>query len=140
MPQEQFVIREAGSLQLRRMSEWWEATDLRATLDEWTAMRVDLCLSEAVGNVLEHGYGATGAEPWVRVTVHGDPGAVTVLLEDEAPAFNPLGHSEAQATDDLQEAGVGGRGILLIRRYADTLDYRREQGRNCLSLVIRPTR
>jgi anti-sigma regulatory factor (Ser/Thr protein kinase) len=140
VPAEQFVIREAGSLPLRRMSEWWEATGLRAALDEWTAMRVDLCLSEAVGNVLEHGYGAAGGDPWVRITVSGDAGSVRVLLEDEAPGFNPLNQPEAQATDDLQGAGVGGRGILLMRRYADALDYRRERGRNCLSLVVRPTR
>ncbi len=137
MPDEQFIIRRRGSDELRRMNDWWAASPLRGSLDERTAMRVELCLNEALGNVLEHGYG-TEAEPWARISLNAESGGVRILVEDHAPAFNPLEDGLKDMAEDLEQTSIGGRGVLLIRRYTDELEYRRVGDRNCLSMFIKP--
>jgi len=137
-PGEQFIIHGRGSEQLRLMSEWWEATVLRSILDDWTAMRVDLCLTEAVANVLEHGYGEEGTVPWIRISLGAESAGVRILVEDHAPLYDPLQRGPKNLNEDLQQATIGGRGILLMRRYANELGYRRKGDRNCLSMLVKP--
>ncbi len=137
MTGEQFIIQQRDSGELRRMSEWWEASRPRAGLDAQTAMRVDLCLNEAVGNVLEHGY-RDGADVWVRISVTAADGGVRIVLEDTAPAYDPLRREPVELTDDLELARPGGRGVHLMRRYTECMEYRREAGRNRLSMLIVP--
>ena len=50
---------------------------------------IDLCLEEALANVIQHGYG--GSEQCSVVVTFANPRAryFEFVIEDEAPAFNP---------------------------------------------------
>jgi anti-sigma regulatory factor (Ser/Thr protein kinase) len=59
-------------------------------------------------------------------------------MEDDGVAFNPLEAPAPRQPGSLAEATVGGLGIHLIRSFTDECRYRRENGRNHLTMVARP--
>jgi serine/threonine-protein kinase RsbW len=122
--------------ELRRLSEWVRAYATAVGLDEALTYRVDLCLDEAVTNVIRFGYD------------HGSPGIITVSLEvlndglraivaDAGRMFDPVEHPAPAVPTVLQDVSVGGFGIPLMRSFADALEYRRDGERNILTLHFR---
>jgi len=97
---------------------------------------LSVSLDEVLSNVFSYAYDDTGAhEVHVRVTLDGDQ--VSVEVEDDGRPFNPL---EARAPDiraGLDRPGTGGFGLHIVRSLMDALDYRREGGRNIMSMTKR---
>ena len=58
------------------------------------------------------------------------PEAAILTVIDEGPEFDPLSVSPARIPSSLDEAQVGGLGIHLVRSFADSCEYRRDDGRN----------
>jgi len=57
-----------------------------------------------------------------------------VEVSDNGKPFNPLDHPEPDLNQPLEERPIGGLGIHLIRKFVDQLAYRRDAGRNILTL------
>ncbi len=98
-----------------------------------------LAVDEAATNIVMHGYQTpAGAELGlieVEVTFH-DP-AFSVMLRDQAPAFDPTATPIIDDLPPLTERGPGGLGIFLIRKTMDEFRYRRTaDGWNELTLSI----
>jgi anti-sigma regulatory factor (Ser/Thr protein kinase) len=122
--------------ELRRLSEWIRAYATAAGLEEGLTYHVDLCLDEAVSNIIRFGY------------EHASRGIITVSLEvlndrlraivvDAGRMFNPVGHAPPVVPTVLDDVPVGGFGIPLMRSFADALEYRRDGERNILTLHFR---
>jgi serine/threonine-protein kinase RsbW len=93
--------------------------------------RASVLLEEVVMNALRHG-GASA----VRVHVTLAPEACRMTFEDDGPAFDPTTAPLPARARSLDDETVGGRGLLLIRRFADRLAYRRDGGMNRLEATI----
>jgi phosphoserine phosphatase RsbU/P len=122
----------ASAAEIRRASEWLDATCRQRGVPQMLADRLALCLHEALTNVLMHG-GAPRAAPIgvvLDVTSAGPGIQAGVTVSDAGPAFNPLSAAQAPLPTSLDEASIGGLGLVMIRRCADWLDYRREGGLN----------
>jgi len=100
---------------------------------------VDLCVTEAVSNVIRHGY-LDDREHEIGVEIARVSGMLVLRIEDDAEPFDPLSVTASQPTS-LDEAGSTGRGIVLLRGGADAASYERRDGRNRLTLkfAIVPT-
>ena len=61
-------------------------------------------------------------------------GHFVLVVEDEAPHFNPLDAPELPAVEVDDQKGVGGQGIRLLRRFAETLEYQATPTGNRLSM------
>jgi anti-sigma regulatory factor (Ser/Thr protein kinase) len=96
----------------------------------------DLALEEHLTNVLHYAY-ADAALHEIRVRLSCDERAFLVEVEDDGQAFNPLDAPPVDTYVPLEERPVGGLGIHLMRKFMDTLDYRREGGRNILRMTKR---
>ena len=84
---------------------------------------MNLCLEEVVSNIIRHGY-AGKSDRMVRVVFSmPQPGSFVFVVDDDAPHFNPLEAAELPSLNAHEEARVGGQGIRLLRRFADTLNY-----------------
>ena len=99
--------------------------------------RLDTGLNEAVTNVISYGY-PDGAEHLIQIRLwaHGD--TVSLEVEDDGLPFDPLRAEPRPAPHTLEEAPIGGLGIQLIRSMLDECHYRREAGRNHLTMIARP--
>ena len=60
---------------------------------------------------------------------------------DWGKPFNPLEKQDADITLSAEERGIGGLGILMVKKSMDAVDYRYENGENILTLTkILPAR
>lgn len=103
-----------------------------AGLSPARAMQVELALEEALANVVHHAYGDEGGP--LDLSCGADDGTFLVEISDDGPPFNPLDVKESAVEGDIDDLEPGGLGIFLILKLADEATYRRESGRNVLSL------
>jgi anti-sigma regulatory factor (Ser/Thr protein kinase) len=99
---------------------------------------VQLCLEEALANIVMHGLAATAA-PRIHLRLSSSAGHVLLEIEDNGAPFDPVGYVPRPSTRSLEEARPGGRGITLMRKFSDGMGYARKNGLNCLSLRFAPT-
>ena len=86
-----------------------------------------------LANVLAHGGSAARAEPIrirIEVRAQGTTGDAGVEVSDAGIPFDPTGAPAHTPAKTLAEAQPGGLGLLLIRRCADWMRYRRDGDRN----------
>ena len=69
-----------------------------------------------------------GGLPWRQARVE---------VEDDGRAFNPLDLPPVDTTVPLEQRPVGGLGVHMIRQLMDSVEYRRADGRNILTLTRR---
>ena len=98
---------------------------------------VKLVLEEAVLNVIKYGFDDDD-EHEIDVALSTDGDMLTIRIEDDGKAFDPLRDAAEPDLDaPLEKRRVGGLGVHLMRTIMDELDYKREAGRNHLTLVKR---
>jgi|SRR5215471_505739 anti-sigma regulatory factor (Ser/Thr protein kinase) len=118
-----------------RMTDWILGVCKSAGIATKTAYALQLCLEEAVSNIVEHGRGAAPATEIVASVMREHSGVV-LTVEDDGTAFDPTQFAAPRRGETLEELPVGGLGIPLMRRFADSVDYLREGGRNHLRLTF----
>lgn len=90
-------------------------------------------MDEVITNVISYAYDdAQDHDIVTRLSI--DNGTLVVEVEDEGRAFNPLDVPEVDLERSAGDRPVGGLGIHVVRTVMDTLDYRREHGRNILRM------
>jgi serine/threonine-protein kinase RsbW len=99
---------------------------------------VELLLEEAFMNVVMHAHGDGGAHP-VGLSVRAEPQSIVLELEDDGRPFDPGRQRPRPVPTSLAEATPGGLGLHFLQRYAHTLDHRRVDGRNRLTITIART-
>ncbi|MDR2488951.1 MAG: ATP-binding protein [Desulfovibrio sp.] len=113
-----------------------EETCRRAGLPGPLAFKAQVVLEELFVNIVKHAYREKGGP--VRIALKAEKGSLSLRVEDEGPAFDPL----AAETPDLQkrfaEGVPGGAGLVLLRSMAEDLRYARRDGRNILKMRIVP--
>jgi len=118
--------------ELRPLSAW--ATEIARGLgcSESRCQDVDLCLTEAVANIICHGY-SDDAPHEITVELASDSETLAMRIEDDARPFDPLARCVEQPAS-LDEAAPAGRGLLLMRSTATSMSYERVESRNRLTL------
>jgi anti-sigma regulatory factor (Ser/Thr protein kinase) len=113
------------------MSAWWREWASQAGLTSDACDRGELCLNEAVGNIIQHG--TIDDERAVEVVLERSSDAVRITVIDSGDRFNPLEHPAVAFPASLEDAAVGRLGIPLMDSFADEISYRRENGHNLLT-------
>ncbi len=123
---------------------WVEALIAQFAIPSDTAFAVHLCLEEAISNVIRHGYIGQGDQMLTVNCALPEVHLLEFTIEDQAPPFDPL---EPEHIEELVEPAPedflrpGGRGILLLRKFAGSLKYERiesgHRGGNRLTIGFR---
>lgn len=128
----------AEAAEVRRASEWLEASCRRHAVPPRGIERLVLCLNEVLENVIVHGGAGAHAAPIdlrLQVTRDAGGGEAAVTVADSGAPFDPGSIPVRPLPKTLDEASVGGLGLVMLRRCADWLRYRREAGRNHLTFA-----
>jgi anti-sigma regulatory factor (Ser/Thr protein kinase) len=115
---------------------WLESLAAEYRIPAETQFAIDLCLEEAVSNVVRHGYDAQ-IDQSITVAFKAGADELTFTIEDHAPPFDPLLDTTAEnapAASSIEDFPVGGLGILLMRKFAKNLEYKALDGGNRLTL------
>jgi anti-sigma regulatory factor (Ser/Thr protein kinase) len=133
-PSSQIVI-PAKLEQLRKLAHWVERLAAQFLLPAALVHRIDLCLSELVTNLISYGFtqGRVGA---VRIRLWRQPEQIVIRIDDDGALFDPTSYKPPGLPGALADAPEGGRGIRLVRHFADELHYRARPGGNQLTLVF----
>ena len=90
---------------------------------------IQLAVEEYYVNVVEHGFGGKEGGT-VAICLSCADGVIQVEIADDGPEFDPTTVSPPDKPSSVEEADIGGLGIVLIRKLMDETEYRREGGRN----------
>lgn len=98
---------------------------------------VELVFEETLTNIIKYGYDDDDAhEICARLAIH--PEHLVITLEDDGHEFDPISAPKADPLKRIEEGGVGGLGIHMVRAMADSMCYRRLDGKNILEIRINP--
>jgi serine/threonine-protein kinase RsbW len=115
----------------RFLQEFWSA----AGLPPAESMKFELALEEVFMNVVMHGSPVAGTP--VDVSVILCDGGLTLMVENDGPAFDPLLLAAPDVAASLEERKVGGLGVFLVRQLMDAVSYQRIAARNQLRMTKR---
>jgi serine/threonine-protein kinase RsbW len=127
------VARDAAQLPVltQFLKEFWSAAGLPAA----ESVKFELALEEVFMNVVMHG--SAGADTQVEVSVILSDDGLTLIVENDGPAFDPLLLPAPDVAASLEERKVGGLGVFLVRQMMDAVSYRRVAARNQLRMTKR---
>jgi anti-sigma regulatory factor (Ser/Thr protein kinase) len=123
--------------ELPRLSLWLESVLAALALDDRQAYALQLVAEEMVANVMLHGRAPAGeatGDPTVELTL--EPAPLRLIIEDDGAAFDPTSVAEAAPSPDLETAAIGGRGLMLVRRFSRGWRYSRTAGRNRVEILL----
>lgn len=96
--------------------------------------RVNLVLEELGLNIINHG--RTDDLHEIEITMTSEAGSLTIEIVDNGLPFDPLEDAPSPDLDaGVADRAVGGLGVYLVRTMMDEMHYRRDGGRNYLTLV-----
>lgn len=99
---------------------------------------IELALEEALVNIFSYAYPESEGDAELRMDIQN--GDMVMVLVDDGLAFDMLSLDEPDTTLEISERQVGGLGIFLIRKLMDEVQYRRENGQNILTIVVKKER
>jgi serine/threonine-protein kinase RsbW len=121
---------EAAFAQLRGALE-------QARIADTPRYKVELAFEEIVANIVRYAAPPDGGVADIRVAVEAQDDALVVTFDDDGAPFDPRARPDPIPAGSLDEARIGGLGIMLVRHAARAIDYLRTQDeRNRLIVTI----
>jgi len=123
--------------QLERLAPWAEDFVRAAGLPSDRLFAIQLCVEEAVANVIRHSGAADGCED-ISVELVRAEDQVLATVADRGRSFDPTAAPAFCKPASIAEASAGRFGIHLMRTFADEMRYERRDGWNRLTLRFGP--
>jgi serine/threonine-protein kinase RsbW len=121
--------------EIGRLVDLLEAFGPQSGLTDDATFKLTLALDEIVANVVRHGFD-DDREHRIEVKVTVDDRTVTASVEDDGLEFDPR---EAPVPDldlPIEMRKPGGLGMHLVKATMDSVEYRRQDGRNILTITF----
>ena len=100
-----------------------------------TLFQIQLSLEEIFTNVVSYAHDDNQKHD-VEIVLSNDGTTVKVEIIDDGIPFDPLKDApELDVNSSLEDRGVGGAGIRLVRQMMSELQYKRDNARNHLVMV-----
>ncbi len=103
-------------------------------LSEDLVREIRLVLEEIVTNIISYGY-EDRADHAIDVDLVTSEQDITLRVRDDARPFNPLEQPVPDLEVPIEDRGIGGMGIHIVREIMDEIDYKREDNGNLLVMT-----
>ncbi len=113
---------------LGKIASYVMAAAKAAGLEKKPAYNLRLAVDEIATNIIVYGYKGGDADQPIVVHTEIDDQALTVILEDTAPKFDPTQQELPDAEDlnqPLESRQIGGLGVYLAVQGVDQFQYQR---------------
>lgn len=100
-----------------------------------TVYGVELVLEEIFMNAIRYAF-TDGREHALGLRARVRLDEVILQFRDDGVAFDPLARPEPVKPRSIEEAVPGGLGLMLVRRFAKSIEYRRSDGWNGLTVTL----
>jgi anti-sigma regulatory factor (Ser/Thr protein kinase) len=98
------------------------------------AARVELAAEEVFVNIALYAYKESESRGDIAIRCEAGPKSVFLEFADGGTPFNPIERKLPDVSLAAEEREPGGLGIFMVRKIMDAIEYRREEGRNVLSM------
>lgn len=125
-------------------SDVQEIADVASRIDEFCEARgigpmvanaVNVSIDEILTNTIDYGYDDDGPHR-IGIAVSRQADALVIEIDDDSREFDPSGPPpEVNFDASLEDRPIGGLGIFLVHELMDSVDYRRDDGRNFVTLT-----
>lgn len=122
-----------------KLSEYVEAIAIEKNFEEDLKAEIQLALEEAVVNVMSYAY-PEGTVGIVNINGTIDNEWATFVVTDSGIPFDPLTKEEPDITLPAEDRPIGGLGIFMVRHIMDEVIYKRQDGKNMLTLKKKITK
>lgn len=106
-----------------------------AGLDERAVYHCQLAVDEVCTNIVEHGYGADGADRSIDLICQLSPQSFTITIIDDSTPFDPLARPDPDPGASLEDRKTGGWGIYFLKQIMDQVSYFHDGRYNHLIMV-----
>ena len=113
---------------------------MHAVCDEWRvneelANKLDMCAEEIFANIVFYAYPEKSGMLEAVLTKSDEN--ITFEFIDEGIEYNPLEKPDPNIDLPPEERPLGGLGVYMVKNMADEVFYKRENGKNILTLVFK---
>lgn len=131
---ERHLILHNDIQQIPQLAEFVETIATEKNIDQGTAMSLNLALEEAVTNVIQYAY-PEGSDGLVDIEAIIRDKQLDFIISDSGKAFDPTAKAEVDINMGVEERPIGGLGIHLVKHIMDSVTYRRQDGKNILTMI-----
>ena len=105
--------------------------------EQWApdlVFQINLVIEELGLNIMTHGMSEDLEKIEITLTAEGE--SLTIEIVDNGRPFDPTSDApEPDLNSEIGERSIGGLGVHIVRSLMDSLCYRRQGGRNHVTLV-----
>lgn len=95
--------------------------------------KVLLASEEIIVNIIDYAYPVGNGT--ISININKTENAIRATFSDSGKPFNPLTAPETDINLPLEERGIGGYGILMVKKFMDSVHYEYKNGKNCLTII-----
>ena len=128
----EIIIRNEIS-QLERVASFVTEMGQELHLGGELQMNLNLVLEEMVSNIIR--YGQQPADGSIGLKAESDGSKITLTLTDQGREFDPTQTGNLDTNVNPAERKTGGAGIFIVKNLMDSMTYRRQNGKNVVTLV-----
>ena len=128
-------IENAAISDIPAVTEFVEAELEKLDCPMKSAIQINVAIDELMSNIVKYGYVKQPGPVTVSVIARGDPRGVCIRFEDEGIPYNPLNKEDPDVSLSVEERGIGGLGIFLVKKTMDDIKYAYDNGKNILSIT-----
>ena len=129
-------------LEISLANELREIARAAAQIDGFCAARglqhvayaVNLVIDEILTNTISYGY-EDDERHQIEIIVRVEAEALVVVIVDDSMPFDLALAPERDLEASLEDTPLGGLGLFLVHQMMDSVEYRREEGCNVVTLV-----
>ena len=114
------------------------AVDILAEAEGWPPellFQIKLVLEEMGTNIVKYGYDDEDRKN-IEIILTSESDSLTMEISDDGRPFDPFADAPPPDLEsDIPDRPIGGLGVYLVQKMMDEARYRREDGRNKLTLI-----
>ena len=96
--------------------------------------QIRIVVDEIFSNIARYAYHPKVGGAVVRIAVGDD---IIIEFEDNGTPYNPLDQVDPDVSLSAEEREIGGLGLFMVKNLMDSVEYRREENRNILTIKKR---
>lgn len=99
-----------------------------------TQIQIDVAIDELFSNIARYAYAPGTGRATVRVEELENPHGMSLTFEDNGIPYDPLAKEDPDISLSLEERGIGGLGIFMVKKTMDDMIYTYQNDKNILQI------
>jgi len=95
--------------------------------------QITIAVEEVFVNIAYYAYGGKSGGATIRISINNDE-YIVIEFEDGGKPYNPFSRENPDVTAGVEKREIGGLGVYMVKKLMDSAEYRRDGGKNVLTL------